>query len=70
MSLVTSLALDLPKLMTFEPPPCIWFIRKKNSRTMIAMGSRVTSRVTRTLCCGLISLKPSAGGFWRSCEAM
>ena len=21
-------ALDLPKIITFEPPPCIWFIRK------------------------------------------
>ena len=21
-------ARDLPKLITFEPPPCIWFIRK------------------------------------------
>ena len=27
------LARDLPKLITFEPPPCIWFIRKiQNAR--------------------------------------
>ena len=25
---VMRFARDLPKLITFEPPPCIWFIRK------------------------------------------
>ena len=31
MSLVTSLALDLPKFMTREPPPCIWLMKKNSS---------------------------------------
>ncbi len=55
MSLEASLARDLPKLMTREPPPCMLFIRKKNSTTMIAIGSRLTSRVSQMLCCGIWS---------------
>ena len=35
VSLVTSLALDLPKFITREPPPCICDSMKKNSRKMI-----------------------------------
>ena len=31
VSLVISLALDLPKFITREPPPCIWFSRKRRS---------------------------------------
>ena len=42
------LALDLPKLMTLLPPPCIWFIRKMKKTTMRRMGARVPSSVTHT----------------------
>ena len=34
VSLVISLALDLPKFITREPPPCICDSMKKNSRKM------------------------------------
>jgi hypothetical protein len=34
------LARDLPNDMTFEPPPCTWFIRKIQN----AMNSRTGSR--------------------------
>ncbi len=39
MSLVISLALDFPKFITREPPPCIWLSRKKKSK-MIRMYGR------------------------------
>jgi hypothetical protein len=32
----------LPKLITFEPPPCIWFIRKIQIAMKNAKGSRLT----------------------------
>ena len=32
VSLVISLARDLPKFITREPPPCIWDSMKKNRR--------------------------------------
>ncbi len=31
VSLVISLAFDLPKFITREPPPCIWLSRKKKN---------------------------------------
>ena len=31
VSLVISLALDLPKFITREPPPCIWFSMKRKN---------------------------------------
>ncbi len=41
------LARDLPNDMTFEPPPCIWFMRKiqnpmkiRNGRTYVSSGSQ------------------------------
>ena len=39
VSLVISLALDFPKFITREPPPCIWLSRKKKIR-MIRMYGR------------------------------
>lgn len=39
VSLVISLALDLPNCMTLEPPPCIWFIRNRKTTTMRTKGS-------------------------------
>ena len=34
------LARDLPKLITFEPPPCTWFMRKIQNPMKITNGSR------------------------------
>lgn len=50
VSLVSSFALDLPNCMTREPPPCIWFIRKRKTSTMITIGSIDSNRLTRVLC--------------------
>ena len=33
------LARDLPKLMTFEPPPCIWLMMKSQKTRKITNGS-------------------------------
>ena len=38
-------ARDLPKLITFEPPPCTWFIRKIQKPIRSANGSRLISRL-------------------------
>jgi hypothetical protein len=32
VSLVMSLAFDLPKFITRDPPPCIWLSRKKKNK--------------------------------------
>ena len=47
MSLVISLALDLPKFITREPPPCIWFMMNRKIRTMMTIGRKLTSRLTQ-----------------------
>lgn len=49
VSLVIIFALDLPKLSTREPPPCICDMKKSSRSTSRAMGSRLTSRLTQTL---------------------
>ena len=46
VSLVIILARDLPKFITREPPPCIWFSRKMNTTTSSRKGSSVTSAET------------------------
>ena len=38
VSLVISLARDLPKFITREPPPCIWFMKTRNSRKIAISG--------------------------------
>ena len=38
-STLMRLARDLPKDMTFEPPPCTWFIRKIQNPMKIRKGS-------------------------------
>ncbi len=50
VSLVMSFALDLPKFMTREPPPCIWFIRNRKMTTMRTNGSRVIRSPTNGFC--------------------
>src|SRR5215475_15722867 len=37
---VMRFARDLPKLITFEPPPCTWFIRKIQKPNRSTNGSR------------------------------
>ena len=48
VSLLTSLALDLPKFMTREPPPCIWFMRNKNRTSSRMIGRNEKSRLPST----------------------
>ena len=45
VSLVISLAFDLPKFITREPPPCIWFMMNKKISTMMTIGRKLTSRL-------------------------
>src|SRR5215470_11705122 len=46
VSLLTSLALALPKFITRLPPPWIWFITRNSRNTTMAMGSRDSSSWT------------------------
>jgi hypothetical protein len=48
----TSLALDRPKFMTREPPPCMLLIRKKKITRISRIGITVNSRLTNQLCRG------------------
>ena len=50
VSLVMSLALDFPKFMTREPPPCIWFIRNRKTTTIRTKGSRESRTPTNGFC--------------------
>ncbi len=43
------LARLLPKLITFEPPPCIWFIRKIQKPISSTNGRSVESSVHQAL---------------------
>jgi hypothetical protein len=56
VSLVMSFALDLPKFITRDPPPCIWFMMNKKMRTMTTMGSRLKSRLMKRFCFGTSTL--------------
>ena len=56
VSLVMSLALDLPKFITREPPPCIWFRKTKNSRKMARNGSQPRISVQNELPLGTTTL--------------
>jgi hypothetical protein len=50
VSLVMSFALDLPKFMTREPPPCIWFIRNRKTTTIRTNGSSDSRMLTNGFC--------------------
>ena len=56
VSLDIILALDLPKFMTLDPPPCTWFMKKNSKKTMIAMGSNVARSEIKTLSLGTLML--------------
>ena len=49
VSLEINFALDLPKLSTREPPPCICDMNSSSRITSTAIGSRLTSRLTKML---------------------
>jgi hypothetical protein len=51
-----SFALDLPKFMTREPPPCIWFRKTKKSRKMARNGSQPSSSDQNELVLGITAL--------------
>ena len=44
------LGLGLPEFMTREPPPCIWFIRKRKTTTISTKGSRDSRMPTKAFC--------------------
>ncbi len=48
--MVISLALDFPKFITREPPPCIWFIRNRKTTTIRTKGSRESRTPTNGFC--------------------
>ena len=47
VSLVINLALDFPKFITRDPPPCIWFMMNRKNRMMMMNGSqsKITSKI-------------------------
>ena len=49
VSLLTSLALLRPKLMTRLPPPCIWLITNSRTPPMMMIGRNVSSRLNQAL---------------------
>ncbi len=68
MSLLISLALDLANCITRPPPPCTWFIKKMNSSTISAKGSRVARIWPSRLGLGFLtlnfSISPASTCFW------
>ena len=70
VSLVMSLALDLPKFITREPPPCIWFSMKKKMRMTRRNGSQLKIRLHTELLLGTLTFQPCGGCFvWSSCAS-
>ncbi len=65
------LARDLPKDITFEPPPWIWLSRKIQMKTKIRIGSTVTSsdRITLLLLASTLNLTFAASSFLKSSGA-
>ncbi len=54
-STLTRLARLLPKLMTLEPPPCIWFIMKIQTPMMRTMGMRKVRALVHQADLGLVA---------------
>src|SRR3954452_8166920 len=61
VSLVTCLALDLPKAMTPRPPPCMELNSQNSSRSSTMNGRKLTRIETKTLSCVTVvsNLTPS-----------
>jgi hypothetical protein len=49
LSLLTTLALDLPKAMTPRPPPCMELNSQNSRRSSRTKGRKLTSRLTSRL---------------------
>ena len=54
-STLTRLALLLPKLMTLEPPPCIWFMMKNQNPMMSRIGRMVNRALVHHGDLGLVA---------------
>ena len=54
-STLTRLALLLPKLMTLEPPPCIWFMMKNQKPMMSRIGRMVNNALVHHGDLGLVA---------------
>ncbi len=52
VSLLTSLALLRPKLITRLPPPCTWLITKNSTPTMSRIGRMLNSSDSQVLLLG------------------
>ena len=65
-STLTRLARLLPKLMTLEPPPCIWFIMKIQ-KTMISTNGSSESSAPHHGEPGVFDSKFTLAYFWMSC---
>lgn len=61
VSLVISFARDLPKFMTREPPPCIWFMMNRKIRTITMIGRKLARRLRRKFSLGTSTVQPSDG---------
>ncbi len=55
-STLTRLARLLPKLITLEPPPCIWFIMKNQNPRISRMGKIVNRALVHHADLGLVAL--------------
>ena len=58
VSLVASLALDLPNCMTREPPPWAWLMRNQNRPTRSSTGKKLMKIVQNALVLSTLSLYP------------
>ena len=56
VSLVISLARDLPKFITREPPPCIWLSSRKKNKAMKMYGMKEPSRLQTELPDGMATV--------------
>ncbi len=54
-STLTRLARLLPKLMTLEPPPCIWFIMKNQNPRISRIGRMVNRALVHQADFGLVA---------------
>ena len=54
-STLTRFALLLPKLMTLEPPPCIWFMMKNQNPMMSRIGRMVNRALVHHGDLGLVA---------------
>lgn len=61
LSLLASLARDLPNCMTRLPPPCIWPMRNQKRPRMIRIGTMLKSSEPNQLGWSIWSVKPFLG---------